>query len=217
MVIRTAFSYGTLKVGEVIAPGTGQECIVLCANLCHPVQVNDDLTGVVVGIDIMRELLRRHDLRYTYRFLIVPEKIGTIAYLSQNEQLIATMKGGLFLEMLGKEHPHALQLSFCGTTEIDRCFTMAVKQRDPGEWTGPFRSHILNDAVQFNSPGVRVPMLSLSRVLPNSHPDWPYREHHSNFDTPDAVSLKRLEIPRPCHGNDRYIRAEPGSGKSVQG
>jgi len=196
VVIRTAFSYGALKVGEVIAPGTGQECIVLCANLCHPVQVNDDLSGVVVGIDIMRELLSRRDLRYTYRFLIVPEKIGTIAYLSQNEQLIPAMKGGLFLEMLGKEHPHALQLSFCGTTEIDRCFTMAVKQRDPGGWTGPFRSHTLNDAVQFNAPGVRVPMLSLSRVLPMSDPDWPYREHHSSFDTPHAASLKRLEESR---------------------
>src|SRR5208337_3153868 len=110
-----------------------------------------------------------------------------IAYLSQNEQLIPTMKGGLFLEMLGKEHPHALQLSFCGTTEIDRCFTVAFKQRDPDGWTGPFRSLIRNDEAQFNAPGVRVPMLSLSRALPMSHPDSPYREHCSNFDTPDAI------------------------------
>jgi aminopeptidase-like protein/aminoglycoside N3'-acetyltransferase len=196
VVIRTAFSYGTLKVGEVIAPGTSEECVVLCAHLCHPVQANDGMTGVAVGLDIMRELLRRRNLRYTYRFLIVPETIGTIAYLSHNEQLIPTMKGGLFLEMLGKEHPHALQLSFCGTTEIDRCFAMTVNQCDPDGWTGPFRSIILNDEAQFNAPGVRVPMLSLSRALPISDPDWPHREHHSNLDTPDAVSLKRLEESR---------------------
>jgi aminopeptidase-like protein len=196
VAIRTAFSYGTLKVGEVIAPGTSDECIVLCAHLCHPAQVNDDMTGVAVGIDIMRELLRRRNLRYTYRFLIVPRTIGAIAYLSQNEQIIPTIKGGLFLEMLGQEHPHALQLSFCGSTEIDRCFAMAVKQRDADGWTGPFGSLIRNDEVQFNAPGVRVPMLSLSRVLPMSHPDWPYREHHSNLDTPDAISLKRLEESR---------------------
>jgi aminopeptidase-like protein/aminoglycoside N3'-acetyltransferase len=196
VVIRTAFSYGTVKVGEVIAPGSREECIVLCAHMCHPGQVNDGMTGVVVGVAVMRELLRRRNRRYTYKFLIVPETIGPIAYLSQNEQLIRTLKGGIFLDMLGKDFPHALQLSFCGTTEIDRCFSIALKQYDPDGLTGPFRSLIPDDAVQFNAPGVRVPMLSLSRVLPMSDPDWPYREHHSDLDTPDAVSIKRLEESR---------------------
>jgi len=191
--IRTKFSFGTLKVGEVIAKGTNDECIVLCAHLCHPSQVNDDLTGVVVGLDVMRELLKRRDLRYTYRFLIVPETIGSVAYLSQNEHLIPRMKGGLFLEMLGKEQPHALQLSFAGNTEIDQCFTSALKENDQGGWTGPFRSLILNDELQFNAPGVRVPMLSLSRTLPLSEPEGPFREYHSDQDTPDNICIERLE------------------------
>jgi aminopeptidase-like protein/aminoglycoside N3'-acetyltransferase len=193
VVIKTTFSYGTLKVGEVVIPGKSEESIVLCAHLCHPAMVNDDLTGVVVGIKVMSELFKRRDLRYTYRLLIVPETIGSVAYLSHNEELIPKMKGGLFLEMLGRDHPHALQLSLDGNTDVDQCFALALRSYDPYGWTGAFRTIIGNDERQFNAPGVRIPMLSLSRVLPPSAAERPYREYHSSYDTPNCVPIKRLE------------------------
>jgi aminopeptidase-like protein/aminoglycoside N3'-acetyltransferase len=196
VVIRTSFSFGTLKVGEIVAPGRSDECIVLCAHLCHPAMVNDDLSGVVVGMDVMRTLLARRDRRYTYRYIIVPETIGSIAWLSRNEELIPRMRGGLFLEMLGIEGPHALQLSLTGDTEIDRAFTRALMARDPANWTGPFRTIIGNDERQFNAPGVRVPMLSLSRVRRPTDPMWPYPEYHSNHDSPEITSAARLEDSR---------------------
>ena len=196
VVIRSGFSYGTLKVGEVVARGRTDESIVLCAHLCHPGMVNDDLSGVVVGMDVMRALLRRNDLRYTYRFLIVPETIGSVAHLSRHPDLIPTMRGGIFLEMLGLDHPHALQLSFDGDTPMDRAGTAGLKSIDPDSWTAPFRTLAGNDERQFNAPGVRVPMLSLSRMLPPEHPEHPYREYHSSFDTPAAASVRRLEESR---------------------
>ena len=194
--IRSDFSYGTLKVGEVIVPGKSQECIVLCAHLCHPHMVNDDLSGVVVGIDVMRELLRRKNLRYTYRFLIVPETIGSIAFISHYPDLIPNFKGGLFLEMLGLRNPAALQLSIMEDTEVDACFKLALKEHNPYGWVGKYRELVGNDERQFNSPGVRVPMLSLSRVLPPSAPGSPYPEYHSSFDTPQITSLHHLEDAR---------------------
>jgi aminopeptidase-like protein len=95
--------------------------------------------------------------------------------------------------MLGLEHPHALQLSFAGDTELDLCLSLALRKYDPYGWTGPFRTLIGNDERQFNAPGVRVPMLSLSRVLPSSAADWPYRGYHSSLDTPELASIKRLQ------------------------
>jgi aminopeptidase-like protein/aminoglycoside N3'-acetyltransferase len=196
VVIKTDFSYGTLKIGEVVAPGKSDDCIVLCAHLCHPAMVNDDLSGVIVGLKVMQELLKCRDLRYTYRYLIVPETIGGVAYLSHHEELIPRMKGGLFLEMLGLDNPPALQLSFAGNTELDQCFTLALKKHDYHGWTGPFRTVIGNDERQFNAPGVRVPMLTLARVLPASAPDWPYPEYHSSFDSPALCSVDRLADSR---------------------
>jgi aminopeptidase-like protein len=158
--------------------------------------VNDDLTGVVVGMDVMRALLAGPMPRYTYRFLIVPETIGSVAFLSQRPELIPAMRGGLFLEMLGRDIPHALQLSFSGEAEIDRCCVRALRTRDPRGWTTPFRSLAGNDERQFNAPGLRVPMLSLTRQLPPSHADFPYREYHSSADTPDKVPPGTLEESR---------------------
>jgi aminopeptidase-like protein/aminoglycoside N3'-acetyltransferase len=196
VVIRSTFSLGTLKVGEIVAPGQSEDTIVLCAHLCHPAMVNDDLTGVVVGMEVMRALRARSDLRYTYRLLLLPETIGSIAFLSQNEHLIPRMRGGLFLEMLGMQQPHALQQSFDPQSDMDQCLTLALAEHDPTGWTGPFRTLIGNDERQFNAPGVRVPMLSLSRVLHSSSPEYPYREYHSSRDDPSAASSERMAESR---------------------
>lgn len=196
VVIRSEFSYGTLKVGEIVAPGRVDESIVLCAHLCHPAMVNDDLSGVVVGLDVMRALRRRGHLHYTYRFLIVPETIGSVAFLAAHGELIPTMRGGIFLEMLALDQPHALQLSYAGDTPIDRVATEAVRRQDPRSWTTPFRSLMGNDERQFNAPGVRVPMVSLTRMLPPGHPGHPFREYHSSEDTPDRAALDQLTQSR---------------------
>jgi aminopeptidase-like protein/aminoglycoside N3'-acetyltransferase len=196
VVIRTQFSYATLKVGEIVVPGATEDEVVLECHLCHPHMVNDDMSGVAVAIDVARALRRRKDLRYTYRILIVPETIGTVAHLSQNEHLIPRMRAGLFLEMLGTNHPHSLQKSLFGDSEADLCFQLALQERDREAWVGDFRGVIGNDEKQFNGPGVRVPMLSLSRVLPRSDPDHPYREYHSSHDTPAIVTSERLEKSR---------------------
>ncbi|HWR50102.1 MAG TPA: DUF4910 domain-containing protein [Bryobacteraceae bacterium] len=193
VVIRSDFAYSTLKTGEIVVPGRTDKSIVLCAHLCHPAMVNDDLTGVAVGVEVIRKLLARKAPRYTYRFVIVPETIGSIAWLSRNEELTPEIKGGLFLEMLGRATPHALQLSFDGNTEVDLCFKLALQEHDPNGWTGEYRSIIGNDERQFNGPGVRIPMLSLSRVLPPSAPEWPYREYHSSADTPELVPSGSLD------------------------
>jgi aminopeptidase-like protein len=191
VVIRSEFSYGTLKVGEAIVPGESDETVVLCAHLCHPGQVNDDLTGLVVGLQAMRELLKRPKPHYTYRLIILPETIGSVAWLSHNEKQIPKMKGGLFLEMLGRDNPPTLQGSFAGDTEVDQCFQLAMKTLRPDTTLIPFMT--MNDERQFNAPGVRVPMLALYRILPAGHADWPYREYHSTEDTPDKVPPAALE------------------------
>jgi aminopeptidase-like protein len=193
VVIRTAFEPGALKVGEIVIPGESEQTFVLVAHLCHPAMVNDDLTGVVVGVEAGRALLSGPHPHYTYRILILPETIGSVAYLSHNEALIPHMVGGLFLEMLGNASPHALQGSFQPDSQADRCLAAALRGLDPQSYAAPYRRVIANDERQFNAPGVRVPMLSLSRVEPADSPTRPYREYHSSLDTPAIVTQERLD------------------------
>jgi aminopeptidase-like protein len=196
VVIHTEFTPGTLKIGEVLIPGERPECFVLAAHLDHPAMVNDDLSGVVVGLEAARQLLAGPKPHYSIRLLLFPETLGSIAYLSQHEDLISGMLGGLFLEMLGNDAPHALQTSFQPKSAADRALVTALCGLDPGAYVGGFRTVIDNDERQFNAPGVRVPMLSLSRVVNPQLPESrfrPYPEYHSSLDTPAIVSEARLE------------------------
>ncbi|MGD2027226.1 MAG: DUF4910 domain-containing protein [Anaerolineales bacterium] len=199
VVIRTAFEPGTLKVGEVVVPGEVEESFVMAAHLCHPAMVNDDLTGVVVGLDVFQRLLEGTKPYYTYRLLIMPETIGSVAYLSQNEWMISKFVGGLFLEMLGNDSDLTLQQSFQPESQVDRTLISALRDVSPEAYVGPYRTIINNDERQFNSPGVRVPMLSLSRV---ERPEMlesmyqPYPEYHSSGDTPEIITQERLDAAR---------------------
>ncbi|MCU0615235.1 MAG: DUF4910 domain-containing protein, partial [Desulfobacterales bacterium] len=197
VIIRSRFEKGTLKVGEVVIPGESDQSFMMATHLCHPAMANDDLTGCVVGLDVARALLQGPKPYYTYRLLILPETIGSVAYLSHHEELIPKMVGGLFLEMLGADIPHILQHSFMPESQVDRCFAAALETMDPLCTRKPYRDVIGNDERQFNAPGVRVPMLSLSRCLyPKTHLDYPYPEYHSSLDTPGIVNQKRLEASR---------------------
>jgi aminopeptidase-like protein len=120
-----------------------------------------------------------------------------VAYLSHHEKLIPEMIGGLFLEMLGTDIPHILQHSFFPQGQVDRCLASIMPVLDPKSTHKTYREVIGNDERQFNAPGVRVPMLSLSRChYPKTNPDYPYPEYHSSLDTPAIVKRKRLEDSR---------------------
>jgi aminopeptidase-like protein len=196
VVIRSEFKPGTLKIGEIVVPGEVDDCFVVAAHLDHPAMVNDDLTGVVVGLEAARKMLSGPKPYFTYRFLFFPETLGSIAYLSQHEDLIPKMCGGLFLEMLGNDAPHALQISFQKDSVADRALITALRGMEPTAYIGGFRTIIDNDERQFNAPGVRIPMLSLSRVTNPHLPEsrfHPYPEYHSSLDTPEIISADRLE------------------------
>jgi aminopeptidase-like protein len=101
------------------------------------------------------------------------------------------MKGGLFLEMMGRGYPPTFQRSLAGDTEVDLCFEQGILSVAPEARIIPFMP--MNDERQFNSPGISVPMGVLYRILPKEHPDWPYSEYHSSQDDISHVDPESLE------------------------
>ena len=185
--IDSKFEKGNLEVGDCTIKGKTDKTIVLAAHLCHPAQVNDDLTGVAVLVAIAKEISKKNNY-YTYKFLFVPETIGSIAYLSQNENLIPKIECGIFFEMLGNNNVHALQLSRQGNTKIDRIARYIMKRKLKIFREGKFRTIVANDEIAFNGPGVNIPMISISR--------YPYPEYHTSDDNLSIISEKRLEESR---------------------
>ncbi len=187
VVIKSRLEPGTLKVGELVLPGKTEDSFVISTHLCHPSQASDGLSGVATGLAVMEKLRELPERHYTYRLLIGPETIGSVAWLSQHEALIPTINGGLFLEMTGLRQPPALQMSYYGNTQADVCLRHVHMNAEKEAWCAPHRGIVGNDERQFNAPGVRIPMLSYSRALPWEHPLRPFREYHSAADTPSTI------------------------------
>jgi aminopeptidase-like protein/aminoglycoside N3'-acetyltransferase len=192
--IKSARSFGTLKVGEVMVRGERDSGFVLCAHLDHPGQANDGLSGVAVGIEVMRRLLAGPRPRHTIRFLIMSETFGSLAWLSNHRDLIPGLHAGIFLNMLGLEYPHALQFSHKKDSAWDRIAQEVVQSVDAGSWTQDFLKLVTNDNLQFNAPGIRIPMLSLSRIKKDcgTGEGWPFAEYHTDLDNAASVSTSSM-------------------------
>ena len=181
--IDTKFEDGFLKVGEVLIPGKVDESIVIVAHLDHPCMVNDDLTGVAGLVELSKKLLNRKN-HYTYRLFLLPETIGSIALLSQNEDFIDKIKCGIFFEMLGTKADLILQHSKQKNTVIDTISSSVFKNNLAAYKELPFIGEMANDEQVWNGPGINIPMISIGR----GH----YSEYHTSDDTPQIVSYSNI-------------------------
>ncbi len=183
--LRTTFTPGTMKVAEYVLPGQTDESICLLAHIDHPGLSNDDLAGVAVGIEVMRELAKVPDRRYTYRLLCSPEHFGPIFYVSRfitSPFAKVNIKQALFLESLGSEGPLALQHSFTGKARIDLALLNAL--RGTQHYTGAFRTIVGNCETVMEANGVEIPCPSLSRV--------PFDQYHTTADCPSLMREDKL-------------------------
>jgi aminopeptidase-like protein len=188
--LKTVFQDGTMKVAEFVVPGDSSESIVINAHNCHAFCCNDDLSGVAVGIEVMRHLRDLPTRRYTYRLIIAPEHFGSIFYLnSLTDQHASLIKYGVFLEMLGCGGALNLQRSFTGKTFIDRAFLNALQHSVDEFRTAPFRKVVGNDETCWEAAGYEIPFPSLSRSDGNGH----FPEYHTSRDCPDLIEEDLLE------------------------
>ena len=187
-VINSKFEKGTLKIGDFTIKGATDNVIAIISHLDHPAMANDDLSGVAVAVELAKTLKKQKN-NYTFKFLFLPETIGSVAYLSQNEKLIPKVKYALFLEMLGHNDIHSLQLSRQGNTKIDRIAHSVMKRMLPKFREDGFRKIVRNDEMVWNGPGVNIPTISISRA---DYEPTHYPEYHTSDDTLKIISSKRL-------------------------
>jgi aminopeptidase-like protein len=195
VLIRTEFGAGpedglavgcaTLNPADGANEQTGE--LLLCAHVCHPAQANDDASGVATLIGVAQALaarpLQAGSMRV--RLLFCPETIGSICYLSHHEELLGSLRGGIFSEMTGNENALILQRSLQDDHVLDRIAADVMARRFGAEFRqGAFRRVISNDEMVINGPGVGAPCISLSR--------WPYPEYHTSDDNPSIIGEQQL-------------------------
>jgi len=195
-VIDATLKPGSLTYGEWVLPGKSSDEVFISTYVCHPSLANNELSGPVVAIALARWLMSLPNRKFTYRFVFIPESIGSITYLSRNlTQLQERVIAGFNLTCIGDEGDYSYLASRLGGLAIDRIAKRVVLATEqPKIYSYVDRG---SDERNYCAPGVDLPLVSLMRTKYGSYP-----EYHTSADNLDFVTPAGLqggfELVRDC-------------------
>src|SRR6185369_325822 len=201
---------GHLTYGECLLKGSSaQEALVSC-HACHPSLCNDNLSGVTVAAFLAKHMAQV-PLRYSYRFLFIPGTIGSIAWLSLNEDRARAIRHGLVLTCIGDRGNFTYKKSRRGNAEIDNAVEHILKHSGRDFRTVEFSPYGYDER-QYCSPGFNLPVGCLMR---SHHGEFPeYHTSADNLDFVDPLSLaesftKLLSVFDVLEHNRSYMNQNP--------
>jgi len=180
VVVDTTLSPGSLSYGEAVLPGQSGQEYLISTYVCHPSLANDNLSGVVLWTLLLRELCKR-PRRHTYRFVIAPETIGALAYISRNETAIRALSGGFVLATVAGPGRIGYKPSWRGDSLIDQAARLALHELGLDYVEYPFDVNG-SDERQYSAPGLRVPM---GTICKDKYYEYTY--YHTSLDNLDFV------------------------------
>jgi aminopeptidase-like protein len=185
VVVDSTLAPGELTWGELVVPGDSADEVLVSAHVCHPSLANDNLTGITVATEVAAALMARPRRRWTYRFLFAPGTIGSITWLAQNPDRVASVRHGLVLTGLGGPGPLVYKRTRRGDRPVDRAAAHVVARRG-----GELRDYSPYgyDERQYNALGFDLAVGRLSRT-----PHGEYPEYHTSADDLGFVTDAELE------------------------
>lgn len=186
--IRSEHVPGELNIGQAVLPGDSEEEVLISTYICHPSMANNELSGPIVAAFLYNRLKRWKRRRFTYRFVWLPETIGSIAYLSlYGEQLKRKLVAGLVLTCLGGEDVLHYKRSRRGDAPLDRLVVHLFKSEAIAGRSVAFTPAYGSDERQYNSPGFNLPVGQLNRTLSRKFPGY-----HTSLDTKESMGIDKL-------------------------
>lgn len=179
---------GDLNYAHTVLNGESDREILLSSYLCHPSLANNELSGPLTMAALYRRIAAWEDRKFTYRFVIVPETIGSLAYLSRyGDQLQENLVAGLVLTCLGGPKG---TLSYKQTRREDALIDTVVKHIDE-RMDRKFRIRQFDiggsDERQYCSPGFNLPVGQFARTVYGT-----YEEYHTSLDTKEFMGVGSL-------------------------
>jgi len=189
VVIDSSFKDGVMDYGETLLKGKSKKEILFSSYICHPSMVNNELSGPVISAALIHYINNLKNRKYSYRFVFVPETIGSIAYINKNlKKLKNDILAGFIINCAGDEKNYSFVHSPEKNTfadEIMKSSFIGLKTKTIYEFKD--RS---SDERQYCSPGIELPVCSYSRSKAGSKT---FPEYHSSLDNFSLVTKKGLE------------------------
>ncbi len=186
VVIESSLEKGSMTIAECVTKGKTEKEIIISSHICHPSLANDNLSGIVVAVALAKEIMKR-DTNYTYRFLFIPGTIGSIAWLSINEDNLKKIKGGIVLSGVGDSGNIHYKRSRRGDSVIDRAFAHVLKEKKSSDGILDFSPYGYDER-QYCSPGFNLPVGCFTRSVYSTYP-----QYHTSADDTTFVEQQYLQ------------------------
>ena len=184
--IKSDLKDGILQIGEVFIPGDSDDEILFSTYLCHPSMANNELSGPCVALALIR-WLELNKPKFSYRFLFLPETIGSICYLSSNlEKLRSNLVCGFNLTCLGDNAPFTYVPTPYSNTYTDKVLSFFLTQLYPNHNIYSWLDRG-SDERQYCSPHINLPVCTVTRSKFHVYP-----EYHTDLDNLNFVSSEGL-------------------------
>ncbi len=187
MVIESELFDGSLTYADLILSGESDREIMITSYICHPSMANNECSGPVLLAALARYVHLLPKRRYTYRFVLNPETIGAITYLSKNYQhLKEKIEAGIVLSCVGDDRAYSIIHSRYGDTITDKSMMNILRGRENvKEYSFLKRG---SDERQYNAPGIDLPVIGFCRSKYGEYP-----EYHTSADNLGLISPSGLQ------------------------
>ncbi len=183
--IDSDFKKGNLQISHALLKGQSKKEIFFSSYVCHPSMANNELSGPVLLNAIIKYIKKNFKKRkFTYRFVLLPETIGSIAYLSRFKDIMKkNIICGYNLTCVGDSRFYSHVASRGGDTIADYYLEKNLKS------FSNFRKYSFldrgSDERQYCSPGIDLPLCTFSKSKF-------YKEYHTDQDNFKVVTQKGL-------------------------
>ena len=187
VVIKANHFKGVLNYGELLLRGDSEKEVFISTYVCHPSMANNELSGPLVTLGIIKWLEKLRQRKYTYRIVFIPETIGSLSYLSENiSYLKENVIAGFNITCVGDEADFSFLPSRNGNTLSDRAALCILE----GELNF-FKKYTWldrgSDERQYCAPGIDLPITSIMR---SKYAE--YSQYHTSLDDLTFISPKGL-------------------------
>jgi len=181
--IDSSLKKGNLTISDIVIKGKSNKEILFQSYTCHPSMAVNELIGPIIITYLAKFVKKIKKPKYTYRFVLLPETIGSVIYINKNfKNFKKNLRAGYIITCFGRNYKYVYKNSRARNAIANKYIynffgkKMNFKKIDynPGG----------SDERQYNSIGNSFPVGCIMSEIPGK-----YKGYHSSED-----NYKKLKI-----------------------